>query len=88
MEDEEAQVGGGRKKHEAQAFPRLSAPWSHAAKKTPTHLLLAHTRLSYHCYRPSSFQHHFSSPAAALKNIFLLNHVCSSYSSLLYAAAL
>jgi hypothetical protein len=48
MEDEEAQVGGWRKKHTAQAFPRLSAPWSHAAKKTPTLLSLAHTRLSYH----------------------------------------
>ena len=33
MEDEEAQVGGGRKKHKAQAFPRLSPPWSHGRKK-------------------------------------------------------
>lgn len=69
MEDEEAQVGRGRKKHEAQAFPRLSARVeSCMQKKRPafSHWFTSDFLIIAIVHRHSNVLRILSSPAAAL----------------------
>lgn len=80
MEDEEAQVGGWRKKHEAQAWPRLSAPVEscsvHGKKNAQHSLIGSHpTTLSLLSTIVISISLSFS--GCRFMEIVLLDHVCS-----------
>lgn len=77
----------GVKSTKPKLAPDCRRPWSHAVcteKKTPSILSLAHTRLPYHCYRPSSSQYLFPSPDAVSWKSFCLTMCAPTHNSTIY----